>query len=88
MKNLKFASFLLVVVFSCLSFAPSVYGGDREIGGYVDLAEDRFVRNVWNFIKNFQGFKNIGRTSSSRREEADRLGRNKTRPNGRIPNAS
>lgn len=33
---------------------------DREIGGYVDRAEDRFVRNVWNFIKNFQGFQTIG----------------------------
>jgi hypothetical protein len=33
---------------------------DREIGGYVDRAEDRFVRNVWNFIKNFQGWQNIG----------------------------
>jgi hypothetical protein len=33
---------------------------DREIGGYVDRAEDRFVRNVWNFIKNFQGWQNVG----------------------------
>ncbi|KJV07358.1 DUF6345 domain-containing protein [Methylocucumis oryzae] len=36
------------------------YAGDREIGGYVDKAESRFVRNVWNFIKNFQGWQNIG----------------------------
>ena len=32
----------------------------REIGGYVDQAESRFVRNVWNFIKNFQGWQNVG----------------------------
>lgn len=60
MKNLKFALFLTILVLSCLSFAPTVYGGDREIGGYVDRAEDRFVHNVWNFIKNFQGPQNIG----------------------------
>ncbi|MEY4589401.1 MAG: hypothetical protein RL497_1477 [Pseudomonadota bacterium] len=34
--------------------------GDREIGGYVDKAEERFVRNVWNFVKNFQSWKTIG----------------------------
>ena len=34
--------------------------GDRQIGGYVDQAEDRFVRNVWNFIKNFQSPQNVG----------------------------
>lgn len=28
----------------------------RTIGGYVDQAEDRFVRNVWNFVKNFQSW--------------------------------
>lgn len=60
MKNLKFALFVFILVFSCLSFAPTAYGGDREIGGYVDQAEDRFVRNVWNFVKNFQGPKNVG----------------------------
>ena len=38
------------------SFVSTLTAGDREIGGYVDRAEDRFVRNVWNFIKNFQGF--------------------------------
>lgn len=43
-----------------LSFAPAAYCADREIGGYVDRAEDRFVRNVWNFVKNFQGWKNVG----------------------------
>ncbi|MDX6694643.1 MAG: hypothetical protein QOF02_2246 [Blastocatellia bacterium] len=50
-----FVAFVLV-----LSFSSSAYCGDREIGGYVDRAEDRFVRNVWNFIKNFQGQQNIG----------------------------
>ena len=60
MKNLKIASFLLILVVSCFSFAPTVSADDREIGGYVDQAEDRFVRNVWNFVKNFQGFQNIG----------------------------
>ena len=60
MKNLKIASSILILVVSCLSFAPTVSADDREIGGYVDRAEDRFVRNVWNFIKNFQGFQNIG----------------------------
>lgn len=33
---------------------------DREIGGYVDKAEDRFVRNVWNFVKNFQSWSTVG----------------------------
>lgn len=47
---------LVIMLFSnCLIMA-----GDREIGGYVDRAEDRFVRNVWNFIKNFQGFQTVG----------------------------
>ena len=44
----------------CISFALSAYCADREIGAYVDRAEDRFVRNAWNFIKNFQGWQNIG----------------------------
>ena len=29
------------------------FAADREIGGYVDKAEDRFVRNVWNFCEEF-----------------------------------
>ena len=41
-------------------FVVTAYAGDREIGGYVDRAEDRFVRNDWNFIKNFQGWQTIG----------------------------
>lgn len=51
---------LFLLCLTSLWFAPSAYCGDREIGGYVDRAEDRFVRNVWNFVKNFQGWKNIG----------------------------
>ena len=44
----------LSILFS-ITFFGAVKAADREIGGYVDRAEDRFVRNVWNFIKNFQG---------------------------------
>ena len=39
---------------------PRSFAAQREIGGYVDQAEDRFVRNVWNFIKNFQGWQTVG----------------------------
>ena len=38
----------------------NAFAGDREIGGYVDKAEDRFVRNVWNFVKNFQSWQTVG----------------------------
>lgn len=51
------------VLISLLLFTGSykpLMAGDREIGGYVDKAEDRFVNNVWNFIKNFQSWQNIG----------------------------
>lgn len=51
---------LLPVLFSLLLSSGISMAADREIGGYVDRAEDRFVRNVWNFIKNFQGWQNIG----------------------------
>jgi len=51
---------LRLVVLMTLSIASSVLAGDREIGGYVDQAEDRFTRNVWNFIKNFQSWQTIG----------------------------
>ncbi|SFE97759.1 hypothetical protein SAMN05518672_113119 [Chitinophaga sp. CF118] len=51
----------LFVVFMLSCFAVNhVKAADREIGGYVDQAEDRFVRNVWNFIKNFQGWQSVG----------------------------
>ena len=49
----------LSILFS-LTFFSAVKAADREIGGYVDRAEDRFVRNVWNFIKNFQGWQTVG----------------------------
>ncbi|MBJ7391780.1 MAG: hypothetical protein JHC85_09445 [Chthoniobacterales bacterium] len=32
----------------------------RKIGGYVDKAEDRFVRNVWNFIREYSSNQNVG----------------------------
>lgn len=35
----------------------------RTIGGYVDRAESRFVRNVWNFIKEFQTPQFVGGNS-------------------------
>src|SRR5262249_15398862 len=58
-------SSVLLVIFGAIvligtSVPPLVHAGDREIGGYVGRAEDRFVRNVWNFVKNFQGWQNIG----------------------------
>lgn len=56
MKAGKFVIAMLL----CVSLAPAALPADREIGGYVDRAEDRFVRNVWNFIKNFQGFQTVG----------------------------
>ena len=43
-----------------LTAIPRSFAAQREIGGYVDQAEDRFVRNVWNFIKNFQGWQTVG----------------------------
>jgi hypothetical protein len=52
-------SVLITIVFSVMGL-PAMQSADREIGGYVDRAEDRFVRNVWNFIKNFQGWQTIG----------------------------
>lgn len=51
---------VIITLVFIVSVVPSVHSGDRVIGGYVDRAEDRFVRNVWNFIKNFQGWQNIG----------------------------
>jgi len=51
-------------IFLCLA-CITLLGGtaradNRQIGGYVAQAEDRFVRNVWNFIKNFDTAKTIG----------------------------
>ena len=57
----KITTGLCLVSVSCLlTFSPQTFAGDREIGGYVDKAESRFVRNVWNFVKNFQSWKTIG----------------------------
>jgi hypothetical protein len=58
MKHLikKISMVFAVIVFT----ASATTAGFREIGGYVDKAEDRFVRNVWNFIKNFQSNQNVG----------------------------
>lgn len=55
----KLVSSLCLLTASVVS-VPSALAADREIGGYVDRAESRFVRNVWNFVKNFQGFQTIG----------------------------
>lgn len=38
----------------------TLFAANRDIGGYVDRAESRFVRNVWNFIKNFSTRQNVG----------------------------
>lgn len=42
------------------SLVTTAYADTREIGGYVGHAEDRFVRNVWNFIKNFKSSQHVG----------------------------
>jgi len=54
---------LFIVIICILSFVfqvGQVWADSREIGGYVAQAEDRFVRNVWNFIKYFETSKTIG----------------------------
>lgn len=55
---------LLIITMICAVFVmhsiDQALAGSREIGGYVAQAESRFVRNVWNFIKNFQTWKSIG----------------------------
>jgi Family of unknown function (DUF6345) len=57
--GLRLCAVLAAALFPLFS-AGSVSAGSREIGGYVAQAEDRFVRNVWNFIKNFQTPQSIG----------------------------
>src|SRR5215470_6840669 len=54
--------FRSLIVGSVVGFLliSTLTAGDREIGGYVDQAEDRFVRNVWNFVKNFQSPQHVG----------------------------
>jgi Family of unknown function (DUF6345) len=49
----------LVALFMTM-FPPLAPAADRQIGGYVDQAESRFTRNVWNFIKNFQQAQHVG----------------------------
>lgn len=49
----------LAVVSGVLA-ASAVSAAYRETGGYVAQAETRFVRNVWNFIKNFQAVRTVG----------------------------
>lgn len=51
---------IVLLLFISTVYATASKAADREIGGYVDQAEDRFTRNVWNFVKNFQGWQNIG----------------------------
>ncbi|WP_163708526.1 DUF6345 domain-containing protein [Mangrovibacterium lignilyticum] len=59
-RNLASATKLLLVCLCVILPANFIMAGSREIGGYVDKAEDRFVRNVWNFVKNFQSWQTIG----------------------------
>jgi hypothetical protein len=50
-----------LLLLSCsVASIPFAQAADREIGGYVDKAESRFVRNVWNFVKNFQSWQTVG----------------------------
>ncbi len=58
-KNQKW---VLGIAFVMIFSIPALTG-PREIGGYVDQAESRFVRNVWNFIKNFKTFQSVGSNS-------------------------
>jgi hypothetical protein len=55
----KIISGLCLLSLTAIS-VPYAVAGDREIGGYVDRAESRFVRNVWNFVKNFQAWQAVG----------------------------
>jgi len=54
------SSVLVLAVALSVSAARPVSADYRETGGYVGQAESRFVRNVWNFIKNFQTTRAIG----------------------------
>ena len=49
-------------IFSTLAFALLICGmaQARTMGGYVATAEDRFVRNVWNFVKEFPAGTTVG----------------------------
>ncbi|MGB3182381.1 MAG: DUF6345 domain-containing protein [Cyclobacteriaceae bacterium] len=54
----KIMSLLSLFLITLMAFP--IKAGNREIGGYVAQAESRFVRNVWNFVKEFQSWKPIG----------------------------
>lgn len=56
---LRKAKWVLALAFVCIFSFPT-FSGVRHIGGYPAQAESRFVRNVWNFIKEFQSPKAIG----------------------------
>ncbi len=45
-----------------MSIIPSLNlnASSEKIGGYVDHAQQRFVNNVWNFVKNYQQWTNVG----------------------------
>lgn len=50
----------LAIVF-CLSLVVEQAVADQNrVGGYVAQAEDRFVRNVWNFVKHFNSWQSVG----------------------------
>lgn len=54
--NNKIRSILFLLALT--AFAGNLFS--RDIGGYVADAEDRFARNVWNFLKEFETQKVIG----------------------------
>lgn len=54
--NSNLQRIILVVMLLMLSAT----GSARTIGGYVDRAEQRFVNNVWNFIKEYQSTQYVG----------------------------
>lgn len=52
-------AFLVAVI--ALGLAPGEVAADQNrVGGYVAQAEDRFVRNVWGFVRQFGSSQNIG----------------------------
>ena len=59
-RSVAFRAAIGLTALLALALPSTARAGDREIGGYVDQAESRFTRNVWNFVKNFQSFKNVG----------------------------
>ena len=45
---------------AALLLGTAAAADQKHIGGYVDNAQSRFVRNVWNFVKYFQSPEGIG----------------------------